>query len=282
LHSKFLNKRHCEVGSNLSVKNRKSLSLVLGVGCLLLFSCNNEVSEQRVEGSLSDSLTVQTVVVAGEIQIFEPVIDEKVVVLQKNGITLTEIKSEKQREASVRLITKKFGVGKNQLTFSVSNIQDYSIAYLANNYSLTQFKSEIIEVEFLNGNNVFLAFLTDENNISIKTNKASVLKSAVLGGVENLFDMNQAHLFYYLPEAETQAPILDFYLANTSITENGNKIKVMLNETEFIINKWAAYQISGLTTSKNTVRIQLLDKNNQLIDGPFNDSGERKFKVVNK
>jgi hypothetical protein len=264
----------------------KALSFVQTVSAFsflfFLASCGNEVSIAEAEYSTSDSLALYTAVVAGQVQIVEPVIDEEVVVLQKEGITLTEIKPQKQSDAAIQLTTKKFSIGKNQLSFAVRDVQDYSIAYLANNYALAQFKSELVEVEFLNGNNVFLAFLTDKNNIGIKTNKASVLKSAVLGGVESLFDMDQPHLFYYLPQAETQEPILDFYLANTSITQNGNKVKVLINEVEFSINKWAAYQISGLTTSENSVRIQLLDKNNQLIEGPFNDSGERKFKVLKK
>ncbi|MFB0924955.1 MAG: hypothetical protein QMB65_06695 [Vicingaceae bacterium] len=210
-------------------------------------------------------------------QVVEPIIDEEVVVLQKDGITLIEIKSKNNKEASIQLNTKKFGVGKNHLSYTVEGVQDYSIAYLANNYTLSQFKSDVFEVEFLNGNNVFLSFLTDENNISIKTNKASVLKSSILGGVESLFDMVQPHLFYYLPQAEMDDPILDFYLVNTSISEAGNKVRVTINKTEFIINKWSAYKISGLTSKENTVRIQLLDKNNQLIEGPFNDSGDRRF-----
>jgi len=70
-------------------------------------------------------------------------------------------------------------------------------------------------------------------------------------------------------------------LVNTSIAESGNKVKVTLNTTEFIIDKWAAYTIEGLTKAENTIRIQLVDKNNNLIDGPFNDSGDRSF-VISK
>ena len=175
--------------------------------------------------------------------------------------------------------TKQFTEGENHLSFSVDGVFDYSIAYLANNYSLSQFSSDIFNVELMYGNNVFLAFLTDENGVSIKTNKGSVLRNAVLGGVESLFDMKQPHLFYHLPLAKTSSPILDFYLVNTAISEKGNKLKVTLNKTEFIINKWAAYKISGLNNSENTVRIQLLDKNSNSIDGPFNNSGERRFVV---
>ena len=104
-----------------------------------------------------------------------------------------------------------------------------------------------------------------------------MLRNAVLGGVESLFDMKQPHLFYHLPLGETSDPILDFYLVNTAVSEKGNKVKVTLNKTEFIINKWAAYRISGLKNSENTVRIQLLDKNNKIIEGPFNNSGARRL-----
>jgi hypothetical protein len=246
----------------------------------LLFSCGNGESSKMVKKLNSEALAVKSKVVKGDVKIVEPVLDEDEVVLEKDGITLTEIKTSHKGEASIKLDTKNFGVGKNQLSFSVEGIPDYSISYLANNYSLTQFKSSIFEVEFLNGNNVFLSFLTYKNNISVKTNEGSLLKSAVLGGVESLFDMDQPHLFYYLPMAETEAPILDFYLVNSTISEKGNKVKVTINETEFIINKWTAYKISGLQDSQNSVRIQLLDKNNQLIEGPFNDSGERRFRVL--
>lgn len=242
-----------------------------------LYSCGGD-SEITNDSVQNDSLVVNVETVVGEAQIIEPVKDEEVVVLEKDGITLTEIKAEPS-EAELKLNTNQFKEGKNHLTFSVNGVSDYKISYLANNYSLSQFSSDVFEMEFLYGNNVFLAFLTDKNNIAIKSNKGSVLKNAVVGDMENLFDMNQPHLFYYLPQKSGVEPILDFYLVNTTLAENGNKVKVTINQTEFIINKWAAYQISGLPKPNNTIRIQLIDKEGNLIDGPFNDSGERNFKV---
>ena len=264
--------------------NSKSLSMRCIYLVLLfsgfLFSCGDKGSGKVDKKANSDSLALKSEVVKGEVKIVEPAFDDVVVVLEKNGITLTEIKSENYKEASIQFNTKKFGVGKNQLSFSVEGIRDYSISCLVNNYSLYQFKSDIFEVEFLNGNNVFLSFLTDKNNISVKTNKASVLKSAVLGGGESLFDMGRPHLFYYLPMVETKNPILDFYIVNSSVWEKGNKVKVKIDKTEFLIEKWAAYKIAGIKKGGHTLRIQLLDKYNQLIDGPFNDSGERKFRIL--
>jgi len=243
---------------------------------LILFSCGNDTLDNEVGKSDQDSVHINKSYY-GIAKIVEPVEDEEMAVLKKDGITLTEIKSENNKDAVLELNTKQFNEGENQLSFLVMGVQGYSISYLANNYSLSQFSSDIFEVEFLYGNNVFLAFLTDENGISIKTNKGCVLTNAVVGGAENLFIMNHPHLFYYLPKAESNEPILDFYMVNTAISESGNKVKVTINETEFIINKWAAYKISGLKKENNTVRIQLIDKSGNLIDGPFNDSGDRKF-----
>ena len=250
--------------------------------CIFL-SCGNDVLENDIEKSNQDSLNSTAIIANGEIKIIEPVVDKEIVTLTKNGITLNEIKSENNTETTIELNTKKFNEGLNHLSFSVTGSNDYSISYLTNNYSLDQFSSDVFETELMFGNNVFLAFLTDKNNISIKTNKGCVLKNAVIGvEAESLFDMNQPHLFYYLPQSETREPILDFYLVNTSISEKGNKVKVMVNETEFILSKWAAYKISGLKNPVNTVRIQLVNKSGDLIEGPFNDSGDRRFRLQNK
>lgn len=253
--------------------------ILLSMVLMFLISCggDTEITNDSIQ---NDSTQTQVEAVVGEAQIIEPVKDEEVVVLEKDGITLKEIKTEAS-EAELTLNTNSFKEGKNHLTFSVNGVSDYNISYLANNYSLNQFSSDVFEMEFLYGNNVFLAFLTDKNNIAIKSNKGSVLKNAVVGDMENLFDMNQPHLFYYLPQANGVEPILDFYLVNTTLAVNGNKVKVTINQTEFIINKWAAYKIIGLPKPNNTIRIQLIDKDGNLNDGPFNDSGERGFNLIN-
>lgn len=248
--------------------------LVSSLFLILFFSCGNEVKDQQI--SLSDSLAIKNIAVKEEVQIVEPVEDEDIIVLENNGITLTEIKAENNKEISLSLSTKTFIEGENKLSFEVGGISNYSIAVIENNYSIAHYQKNSITKEFLYGNNVFLAFLTHPNGIAVKTNKALVLKNVLIDD-EDLFGMNQPHLFYYLPKAKTTKPILDFCLVNTSISENGNKVKVTINETELIINKWAAYQIEGLEKSNNTIRIQLIDKAGNLIDGPFNDSGEREF-----
>ena len=243
----------------------------------MLFSCGSDESLSDSDIKQNDS-TSTNVANNGEAQIITPEVDQEIKEYENNGIKLTEIKAE-QSEATLTLNTKTFLEGVNKLNFQVDGVKDYKVAYLSNNYYLSQFESNVFEMEFLYGNNVFLAFLIDKNGIAIKSNKGSVLQNAVVGDMENMFDMNGPHLFYYLPQTTTEQAILDFYLVNTTIGK-GNSVKVTINNTEFIIDKWAAYKISGALNPENTIRIQLINEKGVLIEGPFNDSGERSFSLI--
>lgn len=253
------------------------MKILTSILILTLLGCSGSNSEQKTD-SKHDS-TIQSKVSSDKAQIIEPIVDKEIKTYSKNGITLTEIKAEDYGNAALKLSTKQFKEGLNDLSFNIENISNYNIAFLENNYTLSFFNSPHFKKEFLYGNNVFLAFLIDKNKLSVKKNGAHLLKNVIIGDMDALFDMNQPHLFYYLPQPETGNPILDFYLVNTSISATENKVKVTINNTEFILDKWAAYIITGLTKANNTLRLQLIDKNGNIIDGPFNDSGDRSFLV---
>ena len=190
------------------------------------------------------------------------------------GITLTEIKTEDHSKATLSLKTTQFKEGRNDLEFDINNVEEPSIVYIANNYTVIKHKGKGLTTELIDGNNVFLVFLTDKNGIGIKSNEACLLKNAIIGDNENLFEMSQPHLFYHVSMA-SNLPVLDFYLMNTRLSAEGNKVKVTVNDAEFIVDKWAAYTIEGLNKEENIVRIQLIDDKGNSIDGPFNDSGDR-------
>lgn len=250
--------------------------------CVVFLSCGSQEEKPKGADPKNDSLsTVEAPKISkDEAVIVEPVVDDEVVTLENKGIKLTEIKAENSQNSSLELRTTQFKEGANELNYLVKGIQNYTIATIENNYTLNYFSENTFKKEFLYGNNVFLSFLTHRNKISVKTNKANVLKNVVIGDMESLFNMKQPHLFYYLPQENTGDPILDFYLVNTSIAKNGNKVKVTINEVEFILEKWAAYRVEGVSKSVNTIRIQLIDNNGKLMEGPFNDSGERTFKLI--
>jgi hypothetical protein len=246
---------------------------------VVLISCESDTNSEDRKNLDSSHFVSKIKAVPGDIKVVSPREGLDTLILESDGIILSEMKRERNDKASINLETEKFSEGKNTLRFLVNGMSTFKIACLLNNSNLSEFSSTSFDVDFMFGNNVFLAFLTDSNNISLKNNQGSVFKSVVLGGAENLFDMEHQQLFYYLPNEDTSEAVLDFYLANTALSESGNKVRVFINDSKFLIQKWAAYKISGLKKAENTIRIQLVDQNNELIDGPFNDSGERLFYV---
>ena len=236
-----------------------------------LFACTNNSNKEENSGEVSSSKENNETSL-----IIEQKADDEIAEFTADGITLTEIKPTKNnKESALTLTNTSFKEGINLLQFNIENNNNYSITTIQNNYTINKHSTTKIDQEFLSGNNVFLAFLTNQNNLVIKTNKATVLKNIVLND-EALFDKKQPHLFYYLPQ--NNIPIVDFCLANTSLNKDGNKVKVTINNTTtLVIDKWASYQIEGLTQNENTIRIELIDKLGKLIPGPFNDSGVRTF-----
>lgn len=94
-------------------------------------------------------------------------------------------------------------------------------------------------------------------------------------------DMSSPHLFFSRPKGEYYAGdkgvvILDFYLVNCDLSPDGYKVKVDISWASFILDKWAAYEMTGLPVGVNPIKLELLDKDGNVVPGPFN-SVERRF-----
>jgi hypothetical protein len=65
--------------------------------------------------------------------------------------------------------------------------------------------------------------------------------------------------------------LFDFYLVNTEIGPDGNKVRVTVNgNEEFTVDEWQPYVLEGLPMGENTVQIELIDSEGNLVDSPFN------------
>jgi hypothetical protein len=142
-----------------------------------------------------------------------------------------------------------------------------------------------------NGKHLLLSFLSRSYHESIKNKDAYILTQLVAGKKTDTipdFDLNAQYLFYsrpkgdYVGDEETKKLLLDFYLVNTTISPDGNKVKATINGNEFILTKWVPYMIEGLPMGDNKIDLQLIDKDGKLIPGIFNDSGDRKFTLKPK
>ncbi len=152
--------------------------------------------------------------------------------------------------------------GKGQHIHFIVNNGPYSAHYTNN------FKKELND-----SNNVILAFLSRSYHESVKNPNAFVLTQ--IG--EDKIDLDKEFLFYSRPKGtykgkDTEKLLLDFYLINTKISPEGNKIKATINDTEFIITEWAPYYLQGLPKGEVKIKLELLNAKGELVDSPFNPS----------
>ena len=75
-----------------------------------------------------------------------------------------------------------------------------------------------------------------------------------------------------LPLVSSKPVLLDFYLTNCELSEDGYKVKLTIdNKTKRTLTDWTPYYIYGLGKGSHTIRLELLNKNNRKVPGPYND-----------
>lgn len=129
------------------------------------------------------------------------------------------------------------------------------------------------------GDHVLLAFLSRSYHMAVKNENAYVLKKLRVGNPSEDkqldVDFSAPHLFYSRPKGTysgdgAQKVMLDFYLFNTELSENGNHVLVTINDQEFKVTEWTPYAIEGMPMGENTISLELVDKDGNFIEGPFN------------
>ena len=125
------------------------------------------------------------------------------------------------------------------------------------------------------GNYVALAFLSRSYHESVKNGQSFVLANINAGNNNAPFDETSQHLFYSRPKGSYKGPeiknlLLDFFLINTELSADGNKIRATINGEAFMIDEWVPYYIKGLSPGELTVKLELLDVDGNAIEGPYN------------
>ncbi|MCR9252886.1 MAG: hypothetical protein NXI20_20855 [bacterium] len=134
------------------------------------------------------------------------------------------------------------------------------------------------------GNYTILAFLSRSYHESVKGPATFITKQLTVGDVTaEAFDFNAQHLFYSRPKgtykgADTNKVMLDFFLLNTELSADGNKVRATINDQEFMIDEWAPYYIENAPKGDLQIKLELLNKDGEVIPGPYNVS-ERTVKL---
>ena len=156
--------------------------------------------------------------------------------------------------------------GKGQHIHLIVNNGPYSAHYNP------QFEKELEE-----GSHVLLAFLSRSYHESVKNANAFIVKQVTVGSPQETeeVDFEAPHMFYSRPKGtysgtDTEKLLLDFYLLNVSLSEDGYKVRATINDQDFTIAEWAPYQIEGLPLGEVTVKLELIDAEGNNVPGPFN------------
>ncbi len=142
------------------------------------------------------------------------------------------------------------------------------------------------EYEIPDGEHYLLAFLSRSYHESIKTSAAHVAQKVQIAGnsITTGEKIENPMLFYSRPKGtyvgkDAEKVMLDFYLCNTTISQDGNMVKAEINgETQFL-STWQPYYIEGLPMGENTITLSLVDKDGNLVDTPLNPV-TRKFTLA--
>jgi hypothetical protein len=156
---------------------------------------------------------------------------------------------------------------KGQHIHLILNNQPYSAHYES------EFTKDLEE-----GHYVALSFLSRSYHESIKSYGAANIRQFTVGkepSGQEIADLSDPHMFYSRPKGtytgkDAQKVLLDFYLLNTELSEEGNKVRATINGEEFMIDKWQPYFIEGAEMGEMSIKLELLDAKGELIPSPFN------------
>ena len=208
------------------------------------------------------------------------------------NITITKVLGSPEYEnASLNIKAMEIVDKESKFSFNIENYDlgiqtsknfDYQLAnsakgqhihFIVNNGPYSAHYTDSFSKYFEKESNVILAFLSRSYHESVKNKNAFILTQVG----ENKIDLKNEFLFYSRPKGtykgtDTEKLLLDFYLVNTEISSNGNKVRATIQETEFIIDEWAPYYIKGLSKGEINIKLELIDSSGNLIETPFNPS----------
>ncbi len=88
-------------------------------------------------------------------------------------------------------------------------------------------------------------------------------------------DLSKPYLTYNQPQGEfdSKKPILlDFFLSNTQLSSDGYKVRLTIDGNDKrILTSWAPYYIYGLKRGTHSIKLELLDHRNNVIQPLFDD-----------
>ena len=245
------------------MKENKIIILIL----LLIISCKNQEKEKNNQSS-DNNISLSQLEGSPIYDKASLSIDENNLKINANGEVNFDFNVENYELGAQTSNAKENGLansGKGQHIHFILNNGPYSAHYESN-----------FDKTLDPGNNVILSFLSRSYHESLKNTEAfSLIQLNIKEQEEGSIDLSAPLMFYSRPKGtyqgdDTKKLLLDFYLINTEISPDGNKVRATINGKEFLIDDWVPHYIEGLPLGEVIIKLELLDNAGNLIKAPFN------------
>ena len=266
----------------------KKITLFLALSTMIMAtSCKNDKKKE-------DKMDAETEMKSDESKKMDDKKMEK-----KASITLTKLEgSPKFDDASLEMtLPNAMKVPAGEVTFAF-DVENYDLAaktktdmdlglaesdkgqhvhFILDNAPYSAHYEDSFSKDLTQGDHVVLAFLSRSYHESVKNPNSYVLQKMSVGNPtedQQLdVDFSAPHMFYSRPKGtytgdDTKKVLLDFFLVNTDLTNH--KVRATINGQEFMIDEWVPYVMEGLPMGENTIKLELLDENGELVKSPFN------------
>ncbi len=185
-----------------------------------------------------------------------------------------------------------FNINNYELGTQTVNEFDYNLAnsakgqhihFIVNNGPYSAHYSDEVLAKIEDKNSIILAFLSRSHHESVKNPNAFILEQL---GEDSNINLENEFLFYSRPKGtykgtDTEKLLLDFYLVNTDLSAEGNKVRITIvhnqQTNKFIVDQWEPYYIEGLEKGEVTIMLELINNDGELIKTPFNPSSRKVF-----
>lgn len=246
---------------------------------LVFFSCSSKFEHSFTEEEIND-------VVSKSLQ--QPII------LEKKGIKISEfIDYPRFSDVSLDLLTEnvRFIYGKNNLEFNIKkfNLGEQTVEESATGFKFNKsgqnlcvindsedqsyFYSERVEKYFDKTDQYLFAYLSRSYGVALKSESSfGFYKLDMNESDGNLTKENKQKLIYLNSPAKgdiygkSSKILLDFFLVNHKINEQGSYLELTINDVSFVLNKWAPFIIEGLDYGKYSVQLKAFTKDGKEIE----------------
>lgn len=265
---------------------RKLLPAVIGGFCLLA-ACNNSGNKQETTTS-SDSTATQATAPRQPIMVTDVGQSPD---FPNAQLTIGDVTASPQGDSvkvSFNFNVKNYEL-KNQTADASSKQCNNSdkgqhIHFILDNkpyVALYEPKHEVVLAK--NTEHYLLAFLSRSYHESLKSKGAAAVyhfKIDDKGKLQKMDAPKEPMVFYSRPKGDylgkdTQNLLFDFYIWNTTLSQDGNKVKAHITgdgvDTTITVADWKAMFLKNMPMGKPSITLTLVDKDGNKINGPSSE-----------